>query len=156
MRRPNLARERFENSRPVGVLGAALAIVAVALSLMSVSELLGARGVEQNQLEQVRRLRAERDRLAREVATADRELGAVGWRKLQAEAEAFQEVVARRQLSWSMLLGDLERAIPWDVRLVSVSPQVQKEGSLRLTLRGVAKTRLAWMGMMAAFYGKPT
>lgn len=156
MRRPNLAHERFENSRPVWVLSAVLAIAAAAFSVVSVGELLGARGVEQDQLEQVRRLRADRDRLAREVATADRELGAVGWRKLQAEAEAFQEVVARRQFSWSQLLGDLERAIPWDVRLVSVSPQVNKEGTLRLTLRCVAVSREAWLGLLAALFADPS
>lgn len=156
MRRPNLARERFENSRPVWVVGAVLAVVAVTLSLMSVSELLGARGVEQDQLEQVHRLRAERDRLAREVATTDRELAAVGWRKLQAEAEAFREVVARRQLSWSTMLGDLERTIPWDVRLVSVSPQVQKDGSLRLVLSCVAISREAWLRLLAALFADPS
>lgn len=156
MRRPNLAREPFENSRPVWVLGAALAVVAVAFSAVSLSELLGARGVEQDQLDQVRRLRAERDRLAREVARVDRELGAVGWRKLRAEADAFREVVARRQLSWSRMLADLERVLPWDVRLVSVTPQLQKDGSLRLALQCVAVSREAWLGLLAALFADPS
>ncbi|HPC83205.1 MAG TPA: hypothetical protein P5234_07555 [Thermoanaerobaculaceae bacterium] len=156
MQRPNLARDRFENSRPVWTLGAALAVVAAALSVVSVSELLGARSVEQDQIEQVRALRARRDRLAREVAAADRELGAVGWRKLQAETAAFQEVVARRQLSWSQMLADLERVVPWNVRLVSVTPAAQKEGSLRLTLRGVAVSREAWLGLLAALFADPS
>lgn len=156
MRRPNLAREPFENSRPVWLLGAVLTVAAAVFSAVSVSELLGARGVEQAEFERVEKLRVERDRLAREVAAADRELGAVGWRKLQAEAEAFREVVARRELSWSQMLGDLERVLPWDVRLVGVNPQPQKDGSLRLALRCVAVSRESWLGLLAALFADPS
>ena len=33
---------------------------------------------------------------------------AVGWKKLQVETAAMQDVVARRRLVWSQLLADLE------------------------------------------------
>lgn len=156
MRRPNLARDRFENSRPVWLLGGVLAVVAVCWSAITVGELLGARGVEQGQIERVERLRAQRDRLTREVDALDRELSAVGWKRLKTETAALQEVVAKRQLSWSRMLGDLERAIPWDVRLVGIQPTLKEDGTLRLSIRAAAASRESWLGLLTALFKDPS
>lgn len=155
MRRPNLARERFENSRPVWLLGGVLAVAATVLTVTTLVELLGVRNVEQDQLRRVEGLQARRLRLQQEVASNNRELAAVGWKKLQTEVELLQGVVARRQLSWSRMLGDLERVLPWDVRLVSVSPAIEKGGGLRLDLQAITVTREAWLSMLARFFSDP-
>lgn len=155
MRRPNLARERFENSRPVWVLGAVMACAALAMTAHSVWEALGAKGVEMDQLTRVEQLRAEQTRLSREVERVERELAAVGWRKLRTETAALQDVVVQRRLSWSRMLADLERVLPWDVRLFSISPSPQKDGTLRLRLQAVAVSRESWLGFVARLFVDP-
>lgn len=155
MRRPSLARERFENSRPVLVLGVVMLCAALAMTAHAVWEALGAKGVELDQLSRVEQLRAEQAKLSREVDQAERELAAVGWRKLRTETEALQDVVVRRKLSWSRMLEDLERALPWDVRLINISPGVQKDGTLRLRLQAVAVSRESWLGFVARLFVDP-
>ena len=87
MRRPNLARERFENGRPVWVLGGVLAGLAAILSVTTLVEVLGVRGVEQAQLKRVEQLQAQRLKLQQVVATSNRQLASVGWKKLQSEVD---------------------------------------------------------------------
>ncbi|MCU0291888.1 MAG: hypothetical protein MUF10_07830 [Thermoanaerobaculaceae bacterium] len=152
MRRPNLARDRFENGRPVWVLGGVLAGVAVILSAITLVEVLGVRGVEHAQLKRVEQLRAQRQRLQQAVATSNRQLASVGWKKLQSEVDTLQDVVARRQLSWTRMLADLERVVPWDVRLVSISPGAEDEGGIRMQLQAVAVSRDAWLSLLARLF----
>jgi Tfp pilus assembly protein PilN len=155
MRRPNLARERFENSRPVWVLGGLLTLIALVLSITTVVEVLGVHGVEQAQLKRVEQLEAQRLKLQQAVATSHRQLASIGWKKLQTEVETLQGVVARRQVSWSRMLADLERVVPWDVRLVSISPGFQKDGGMRLQLQAIAVSREAWLSLLARLFSDP-
>ena len=53
MQRPNLAGRPFENTRPVWVAGAFMAILAVVLSAINISEALGARDTERAQGEKL-------------------------------------------------------------------------------------------------------
>ena len=155
MRRPNLARERFENGRPVWVLGGVLAFLAAILSVVTLVEVLGVRGVEQTQLKRVDQLQAQRLKLQQAVTASNRQLASIGWRKLQTEVETLQGVVARRQVSWSRMLADLERVVPWDVRLVSISPGIQKDGGMRLQLQAIAVSRGAWLSLLARLFSDP-
>ena len=155
MRRPNLARERFENGRPVWVLGGVLAVLAAILSVVTLVEVLGVRGVEQTQLRRVEELQAQRLKLQQVVTTSNRQLGSVGWKKLQSEVDTLQDVVARRQLSWTRMLADLERVVPWDVRLVSIFPATGKGGELALQLDAIAVSREAWLSLLARLFADP-
>jgi hypothetical protein len=152
MRRPNLARERFENSRPVWVLGGVLASLAIILSITTLIEVLGVRGVEHAQLKRMEQLRTQRQKLQQAVVVSNRELASVGWKKLQSEVDTLQDVVARRQLSWTRMLADLERVVPWDIRLVSINPGTEKEGTIRLQLQAVAVSRDAWLSLLARLF----
>lgn len=152
MRRPNLARERFENGRPVWVLGGVLTGLAAILSILTLVEVLGVRGVEQAQLRRVEQLEAQRQTLQQAVTTSNRQLASVGWKKLQSEVDMLQDVVARRQLSWTRMLADLERVMPWDVRLVTIFPGTAKGGELRLQLEAIAVSRDAWLSLLARLF----
>jgi Tfp pilus assembly protein PilN len=152
MRRPNLARERFENERPIWVLSAAMAAGAVMLSVATLVEVLGVHGVEQAQIKRVDQLQAQRLKLQQEVGASNRQLASIGWKKLQTEVETLHGVVARRQVSWSRMLADLERVVPWDVRLVSISPVVGKDGRMSLQLQAIAVSREAWLSLLARLF----
>ncbi len=155
MRRPNLAARPFENVRPVWVAGGALALAALVLTGVSLADFLSAHGRERAAIASLARLRARRADLVAKVEAANRQLAAVGWKKLQGETTSLEEVVARRKLVWSQLLADLERVVPWDIRLVSITPSVAKDGSLQIGLDGLATGRDAWLKLIAVLFADP-
>ncbi len=155
MGRPNLAARPFENVRPIWVAGGALALAALVLTAVSLGDFVSAHGRERAAAGSLSLLRARRAELATKVEAANRQLVAVGWKKLQGETTSLEDVVARRKLVWSQLLADLERVVPWDIRLVSISPSVAKDGSLQIGLDGLATGRDAWLRLIAALFTDP-
>jgi Tfp pilus assembly protein PilN len=146
--RPNLARRPFLDSRPVWVAGGVLAVIALVLTGVNLLEFVAAQGAERALEAEEQALRSRYAELAAAVQAADRRLAAVGWRRLEADAQTMQEVVARRRVAWSRLLVDLERVVPWDVRLVSVVPVIDDKGVVLVTLTGVATGRDAWLKLL--------
>jgi len=152
MRRPNLSAHPFLDVRPVWVAGGALAVVALVLSTVSLSEILRERRTERAAAARLGELKAKRTELAAKVEAGNRKLAAVSWKKLQFETESLQGVVARRSLIWSQLLGDLERVVPWEIRLVSIAPTIGKEGNVRVAISGIATGREAWLKLLAVLF----
>ena len=155
IRRPNLAARPFENVRPVWVAGGVLALAALVLTGVSLADFISAHGRERSATASLARLRVRRAELVAKVETANRQLAAVGWKKLQGETTSLEEVVARRKLVWSQLLADLERVVPWDIRLVGITPSVAKDGSLQIGLDGLATGRDAWLKLIAVLFADP-
>jgi Tfp pilus assembly protein PilN len=58
---------------------------------------------------------------------------------LAEQAQFVNARLAERAFSWSELLDRLERVLPDDVRIESVSPAFAKDGLVHLTLLAVAK-----------------
>lgn len=152
MRVPNLSSRPFLNRRPVVVASATLAAVALVLSALNVLDILNARTRERVAAQEIASLEAKRAEMTRAVADLNRTLGEVGWRRLGTETASLQEVVARRKLAWSRFLAELERVLPWNIRLLSISPQVEKDGSVTLKLKGLATDREAWLHFLAVLF----
>jgi hypothetical protein len=155
MRRPNLASSPFVDVRPVLVVGGALTLVAIVLTGISLGEVVRARGRERAAASALVRLQARRTELATKVEATNRKLAGVGWKKLQVETVAMQDVVARRKLVWSQLLAELERVVPWDIRLVDITPMINRDGSIEVDLSGAATSREAWLKLLALFFVDP-
>ena len=153
--RPNLASSPLLDVRPVLVVGGALALVAVVLTGISLGEFIRARGTEKAAASALVRLQARRAELAAKVEATNRKLAGVGWKALQVETAAMQEVVARRTLVWSQLLAEFERLVPWDIRLVSIAPTIDKNGTVLVGLSGVAVSREAWLKLVALLFVDP-
>jgi hypothetical protein len=152
MQRPNLAGKPFKNTRPVWLASAVMAAIALIFSAVNLSEALGARESERAQAQRLESLTRRRIQLVKNLDTANRELAKVPWKKLQAETTSLQGVVARRALSWGRLLLNLERVLPWDIRLSSIDPSVTETGGIQITLRGVAATREGWLHLVALLF----
>jgi Tfp pilus assembly protein PilN len=152
MTRPNLAARPFEEARPVWAAALALAVIGVTLSAISLAEFLGAKGAERSAEAKLDHLLARRAELSAQVEKTDRTLAKVRWKQLNTEAASLQSVIGRRKLVWSQLLADLERVLPWDVRLVSIAPTVDPDGTLKVTLTGFATGRDAWLKLLATLF----
>lgn len=152
MRRPNLASSPFLNTRPVWVVGACLTLLALGLTAMSVAEFLVKREEEEELSARLKVLEERRTVLSREVEALNRSLAGVPWKTLQADAAALRQIANKRGWAWTGLLADLERVLPWDVRLVSISPAVDEKGRVRLALTGVAAGREAWLQLLTRLF----
>ncbi len=156
MRRPNLARAPFLNSRPVWVLGGLLVLAAGVLTAMSVSEFLVKREEEEGLSARLAVLQQRREVVAREVEEVNQKLAGVPWKQLQGDTAALRQIAGKRAWAWTTLLADLERVLPWDVRLVSISPSVDDKGRVRLALVGVAAGRDSWLTLVTRLFNDPS
>jgi len=152
MRTPNLSREPFPNLRPLQVSIALLVVLALAATAVSVIDLIAARRTEEGLTARLQPLEQQRRELSREVVALDRDLAAVKWGKLATETGALNQVLATRRLVWTELLANLERIMPWDVRLVTISPAIDQDGEVVLSLVGISTGRQGWLALLGRLF----
>lgn len=70
---------------------------------------------------------------------AQRRLRGLDLATLDAQTRFINAKLAERAFSWSMLLDELESVLPQDVRLITVSPTFNPDGSIQLMLDFEAK-----------------
>jgi Tfp pilus assembly protein PilN len=128
----NLSTRPFYNERAVraGLIG--LLVLMSALTIFSAVSAYSLRSREQSLSAAATQALAEADRLRTEtrVMTAQinpKELAAVSAASTEANA-----VIAQRTFSWTVLLSELERTLPEDVRITAVQPRVEKGRTLVL------------------------
>jgi len=74
---------------------------------------------------------------------------------MSAQTKFVNSVLAERAFSWSELLDRLERVLPDDVRLVSISPSFNKSGLVHLTLACIGKNSLSMVSTIDRFNADP-
>jgi Tfp pilus assembly protein PilN len=133
----NLASRPFRNEALPALLFAIAASALLGATLQHGLLLKRLLSVQASALEQeVARLEAESERLRARA----RELAAVRLDKdAQARWALVKELVDRRVFSWTDLLRRLEQVVPPGVRLVALSPDVQK-GTVKISLKAVAQS----------------
>ena len=128
MLRTNLSTRPFYNERAVRTGLAALAALAIGLTIFNVYEVLRLQGQSRDARETIA-LNEVRSREARDKAqvirrSIDREKLAV----VQAAAAEANALIDRRTFSWTELLNQFQATLPPDVRIAGVIPQSDKEG----------------------------
>jgi hypothetical protein len=138
MLKVNLASRPFYNERLVTVAVAALALVALGLAAFNAYEL-----VTLSQQRAALQTRIAHD--AAVAATTEAQAGAVTHavdrgvlNGLALETSEANALIAERTFSWTTFLGLIEKAMPADVRLVSVAPRVDA-GQMWITMLIIAK-----------------
>jgi hypothetical protein len=126
MLKGNLSTRPFYNERSVNLLLLAAAVAGVALTVFNVTRILeysSARSqrvaVQKTAESEAARIRAAAER---EQQSVDRTtLGRLG-----AETYEANDLIDQRLFSWTVFFGLVEKTIPLDVRLVAVSPSVDR------------------------------
>jgi hypothetical protein len=152
MRRPNLALHPFLDARPIWLLGGTLIAVALVLTVVNVAEFWRERNAQHASALRLHELQERRAQLSARVESTNRQLARINWKKLEGETASLHAVVARRQVVWSQLLADLERVLPWDVRLINIAPSLGAKGVITVQLDGYATGRDAWLKTLAALF----
>lgn len=136
----NLASRPFRDYRPVYAAVVVMALLTAFLALNNVDTLLRYRTETKTTRADISQLEQQTaDERQKADALAQR-LRGVDLKLLSTQTEFANTQLAERAFSWSELLDRLERVLPDDVRLQSVTPTFDKDGLVHLTMMCVAKS----------------
>jgi Fimbrial assembly protein (PilN). len=136
----NLARRPFRDYRPVYVAVVVMALLTAFLALNNVDTLLRYRTETRTTRANIARLEGQIQDEQRQAEAFTQRLKGVDVKLLSSQTEFANTQLAERAFSWSELLDRLERVLPADVRLQSVSPSFDKDGLVHLSMTCIAKT----------------
>jgi hypothetical protein len=130
MLRTNLATRPFYNERVVHLVLALAALIVLAITAYNVGAWLRLRQHHAELVTQVSGAESRAAELQREAARLRRSLNRADVNTVAQAASEANELIDRRTFSWTGLLGRFESTLPADVRILSVSPKVDKNGDL--------------------------
>lgn len=151
---PNLASRPFLNTRPVWLVTAVAGVLTIILVALNVLSYVQAGRTLAPQIETRDRLLVRERALVAGLSGLVAELEQVPWRSLGARIDATNLILREHNFSWLAMLDDLEEVMPYDVRLLQVSPDVGPAGA-SLHLRVVAKTREAMIEFLENLIADP-
>ncbi|HQZ39511.1 MAG TPA: hypothetical protein PLH72_10775 [Vicinamibacterales bacterium] len=139
MPRANLSTRPFYNERPVRAVLGLVAAAVIALTVFNAVQVLRlrSRGAEvQGQAEA-----AERDAagLRTEAAQTRRTINREQLAAVQTAALEANQLIDRRAFSWTDLFNRFERTLPPEVRIASVTPQVDQAGRFLVAVTVVSR-----------------
>lgn len=134
----NVAGRPFVNQHPLVVATTILALVCAVFTFLNMHQLFRAlarhdivsRGIEENRGQIVATKQA--------ASELEKELGERESRNIQRVCGSIATIIQKRRLSWSLLLDELAMAMPNDVRVLTVAPEVSGN-RIRLLVSGIAK-----------------
>ena len=151
---PNLATRPFLNTRPVWLVTAvagALTLILLAfnlrLFLVANRALVDETAKRDSLLERHLTLEAA---VRKDVETLER----VPWRSLTRRVDATNLILREHSFSWLGMLDDIERVMPYDVRLTKISPSVSDDGAT-LSLALIAHNRDAMLELLDNLVADP-
>lgn len=152
---PNLASRPHLNTRPVWVVTAVAGILALVFAVVNVSVWFKSNRSLQEQIELQATLKAEHESLSVEVMEQAESLNRVPWRSLSARVNAVNTIIREHEFSWIGLLDDIERVLPYDVRLTRISPKVETD-TVNLSFTAIGRTREALLELLDNLIADPS
>lgn len=130
----NLASQPFRRDRPMLIASALVAGILVALFF----SLLSLNLVERDRLKDTRRGIAQLERQIEKIATEQRKLDDVLRQPENAEVLErsifLNALLVRKGISWTKIFADLEKVLPYNVRLISIRPEITPQNQVRLEM----------------------
>lgn len=151
---PNLATRPFLNTRPVWLVAAAAGLLALVLIVLNVVSYFRAGSTLEPQIAHRDSLLVEQRALTAGMSGVVTELEKVPWKSLTARIEATNVILREHNFSWLGMLNDVEHVMPYDVRILQVSPDVGP-AQVDLHLKVVAKTREAMIEFLDNLIADP-
>ena len=136
----NLASEPFRRDRPILIASAAMGLALIALLAFQISAIVRERHSAADIRVTIDRLNAR----LRTIGTAQAKLNATMRQPENAEVLErslfLNTLIERKAISWSKIFADLEKVLPYNVRLVSVRlPEVDSQNVVLLDMLVGAK-----------------
>jgi len=137
---PNLATRPFLNTRPVWLVAVAAGLLALILIGFNLRLYLVANRHLDDETTKRDELELRYSALATEVKANVDVLERVPWRSLQGRVDATNLILREHSFSWIEMLDDIERVMPYDLRLTRISPSVGSD-EVTLSLVAIARNR---------------
>jgi len=139
MLRGNLATRPFYNQRLVTLMLLLVAVAVAALTMFNVREFraLSAKRADLNA--RITRDRTEADRIAADTARLRQTVDLAALRRLSADTSEANALIDERTFSWTSFFTLVQDALPYDVRLQTVTPRIEK-GRILIRLVAYAKS----------------
>jgi type IV pilus assembly protein PilN len=136
----NLATQPFRRDRPVLVAAGVLSTLLVAL----LGGLIYLALAERGELAEARRNVDQLQRRIRTVSAAQQKLDTVLRQPENAEVLErslfLNALLYRKGISWTRILADLEKVVPYNVRIMSIHPTLNSQNKVMLDMRVGAET----------------
>jgi Tfp pilus assembly protein PilN len=152
---PNLATRPFLNTRPVWVVTAAAGLAALILVALNLRLFFVANRSLDDETARRDALLERHQVLEAEVRKDIETLERVPWRALTRRVEATNLILREHSFSWLGMLDDIERVMPYDVRLTTIAPAVGNEGVF-LTVALIARNRDAMLQLLDNLIADPS
>jgi hypothetical protein len=151
---PNLASRPFLNTRPVWLVTAVAGVLALILVALNIGLFVRSNRTLAPMIEHRDRLAAQERALAAEVGGQIQDLDKVPWGSLAARVNGTNLILREHAFSWLTLLDDVERVMPYEVRILKVTPEVGP-AAVTLHLVVVAQTRDAMLQFLENLVADP-
>src|SRR5688572_9808653 len=134
MLRGNLSTRPFYNDQAVRAGLAVLALIALGLTIFNAAEILRLERAGR-EARQLIAQNAEQAREARERARVIRQsINQAALKAVQVSARDANALIDRRAFSWTALLNYFQQTLPADVRIMSVTPQIDNDGRMLVAI----------------------
>ena len=151
---PNLATRPFLNTRPVWLVTAVAGAVTLILLALNLHLFLVANRALVDESATRDALLERHQSLEAAVRNDVEALGKVPWRSLTRRVDATNLILREHSFSWLGMLDDIERVMPYDVRLTKITPSVGSEGAV-LSLALIAHNREAMLDLLDNLVADP-
>ncbi|HKS24856.1 MAG TPA: hypothetical protein VJZ76_18820 [Thermoanaerobaculia bacterium] len=136
----NLAAKPYRDTRPyIAVMAVGWLLVAI-MALNNVDTWYRYQHDTRTTRDEIAALERQTDIEKKKLQVSEQRLRTVNVKLMTAQTQYVNSVLAERAFSWSELLDRLERVLPNDVRLLSISPSFNKNGLVHLSLACVGKS----------------
>ena len=144
----NLAAKPYRDTRPyIAVMAVGWLLVAL-MALNNVDTWYRYQHDTKTTREEIAALERQTDVEKKKLQVSEQRLRSVNVKLMTVQTQYVNTVLAERAFSWSELLDRLERVLPNDVRLVSISPSFNKNGLVHLSLVCVGKSSNSMLVMI--------
>lgn len=139
MLRTNLSTRPFYNDRAVRTGLVALAIVALGLTFFNAVEILRLERAGREARQTVARNNAQARDMRQKAQVIRQSINQAALQAVQASARDANALIDRRAFSWTALLNYFQATLPPDVRIASVTPQVDDDGRMMVSIAVFAR-----------------
>lgn len=152
---PNLASRPHLNTRPVWIVTIVAAFFALVFAAINTSVWVKSSRSLEEQILLYEQLEEDAQRLGAEVEEQAASLNRVPWKSLTAKVNQVNGVIREHEFSWIGLLDDIERVLPYDVRLTKITPKVDAD-TVNLSLVAIGRTREALLELLDTLITDPS
>lgn len=136
---PNLASRPYRDYRPVWTVVAVLAILSVALLVYNAQTAYRYFATTSDTRAEIAEIEASIAKERQATQVARQQAARFDSPQVRRRAQFVNTQIAQRAFSWNQLLDDLEAVFPPDVRLVSLSPSVERTDEVTLQMSCLAR-----------------